>query len=45
MGVGRFPSEVAGRGRFLSQNGWDWIVFLESWVGVGRFCRKMGGSG
>ena len=23
-------------GSFLSKNGWEWVVFLEKWVGVGE---------
>ena len=30
---------------FLSKNGWEWVAFLEKWVGVGCFSWKMGGSG
>ena len=26
-----------GESRFvLSKNGWEWVVFLEKWVGVGQ---------
>ena len=49
MGVGRFPSgfcrKMGGIGSFLLKTGWEWVVFVEKWVGVCRFCRKMGGSG
>ena len=37
--------EKSGNGSFLFKNGWESIVFVEKWVGVCRFCRKMGGSG
>ena len=45
MGVGRFPSEMAGRGTFLSKSGSEWVAFFENWVGVDRFCQKIDGNG
>ena len=42
--MGRFM-EKSGNGSFLPKNGWESIVFVLKWVGVSRFCRKMGGSG
>ena len=44
MGVGRFI-EKSGNESFLFKNGWDSIVFVEKWVEVCLFCRKIGGSG
>ena len=37
--------KIGGSGLFLLKNAWEWVVFIEKWVGVGRFCGKMGGSG
>ena len=36
---------MGGSGSFLSKSGWEWVVFIEKWLGVGRFSRKMGGTG
>ena len=44
MREGRFIGK-SGNGLLLFKNGWESIVFVEKWVGVYRFCRKMGGSG
>ena len=30
---------------FFFKNGWESIVFVGKWVGVCRFCRKMGTMG
>ena len=32
-------------GSFFLKIGLEWVVFVEKWVEVCRFCRKMGGSG
>ena len=32
-------------GSLFLKNGWEWVVFVKKWVGVGCFSRKMGGSG
>ena len=37
--------EKLGNGSLLFKNGWDLIVFVEKWVGVCHFCKKIGGSG
>ena len=34
-----------GAGRFLSKNGWEWVVFLEKWMGVGDIKWKWLGVG
>ena len=28
----------------LSKDGWEWVLFLEKWVGVGHFFKKIGRS-
>ena len=43
MGVGRFIKKSVN-GLFLIINRWEFIVFVKNWVGVCRFCQKMGGS-
>lgn len=30
-----FLKKWVGAGRFLTKNGWEWVVFLEKWMGVG----------
>lgn len=30
-----FLKKWVGGGRFLTKNGWEWVVFLEKWMGVG----------
>ena len=35
-----FLKKWVGAGRFLSKNGWEWIVFLEKWLGVGEIKWK-----
>ena len=32
---------MSGSGPFLSKNEWEWVAFLEKWVGVGHFSRKL----
>ena len=27
---------MSGIGSLLSKNGWEWVVFVEKWVGVGE---------
>ena len=44
MGVGRLIEKL-GNGSFLFKNGSESIVFVKKWVGVCRFCQKMGVSG
>ena len=36
---------MGGNGSLLSKSGWEWVVFIEKWLGVCRFIRKMGGTG
>ena len=36
---------MGGNESLFLKNGWAWVVFLEKWVGAGRFCQKMGDSG
>ena len=43
MGVGRFIKKSVN-GLVLIINRWEFIVFVKNWVGVCRFCQKMGGS-
>ena len=43
--MGRSYSKMGGSRSFLSKNGWEWVTFLEKWVGVSCFCQKIGGSG
>ena len=45
MGVGHFPSEMAGRVTLLLKNRWEWVVFFENWVGVDVFVKKWVGVG
>ena len=35
---------MGGSGVFFLKNGQESVVFVEKWVGVGRFSQKMGGS-
>ena len=42
--MGRFI-EKSRNGSLLFKNVWELIVFVEKWVGVLIFCRKMGASG
>ena len=36
---------MSGNGSLFPKNGREGVVFLEKWVGVGHYFRKMGGSG
>ena len=27
---------MGGSGSLLTKNGWEWVVFVEKWVGVGE---------
>ena len=45
MGVRRFCRKMGESGSLFLKNGWEWVVFVKKWVGVGCFSRKMGGSG
>ena len=50
VGVYRLPSKIAGRGHFyqkmggsvsfLSKNRWEWVTFLEKWVGISFFLKN-----
>ena len=45
MGVRRFCRKMGESGSLFLKNGWESVVFVKKWVGVGCFSRKMGGSG
>ena len=34
--IGLFLLKLGRSVSFLSKNGWEWVVFLEKWVGVGE---------
>ena len=36
---------MSGSGLFFWKNGWERVIFVKKWVGVGYFSWKMGGSG
>ena len=35
---------MGGSWSLLSRNGWEWVVFLEKWVRVSRYCGNKGRS-
>ena len=40
-----FCRKMGESGSLFLKNGWESVVFVKKWVGVGCFSRKMGGSG
>ena len=41
----RFCRKMGESGSLFLKNGWESVVFVKKWVGVGCFSRKMGESG
>ena len=35
-GDGSLFLKIGGSGLFLLKNGWEWVAFVEKWVGVGE---------
>ena len=35
-GSGSLFLKIGGSGLFLLKNGWEWVAFVEKWVGVGE---------